>query len=300
MVAHFHQNNHLALFMGILSSFLGIELKEGEKKWFAIDGKEMRGSILKGDNRGQAVVLAVGHVGRGTWGQGFYSGVKESEKTCAQELLSATGLDGQKITMDALHLSPKTVAQVEGGKGIYLIGLKENQKELLADMEKSTLVLNVKSPHSETEKGHGRVETRHYKTYDIGNEYFDERWKGANFQTLIKVDRVIYDCKKKTEHHETAFHISNQRVGCNGDVELAGAVRGHWGVEANNHVRDVTLREDKQRTIKTGVTKILAACRTLAINLLNQLRPVNMVAQLELFSDDFNILLNWFRKINFL
>ena len=32
--------------------------------------------------------------------------------------------------------------------------------------------------------------------------------------------------------------------------ELCAAVRAHWQVEVNNHVRDVTLREDQFRTKK--------------------------------------------------
>jgi predicted transposase YbfD/YdcC len=296
----FLQSVDLKLFADVLHSFSGTELDDKEKKWFAIDGKEMRGSIIKGDKRGDAVVLAVDHGNGHTYAQDFYSGVKESEKICVRELLDGAGLAGQKITLDALHLSPKTMAQIESKEGIYIVGLKENQEVLLADMELSSQTLAVKSVFSQTEKGHGRVEQRNYKTYSIDCEYTDQRWAGANFKTLVKVNRIIYDCKKKTQYEETAFYISNQGVKNTSDVELAHAIRQHWRVETNNHLRDVTLKEDKQRTIKTGVTKVLATCRTLVINLLNQLRPPNMVAQLELFSDNFKVLLNWCREINLL
>jgi hypothetical protein len=43
-------------------------------------------------------------------------------------------------------------------------------------------------------------------------------------------------------------------------------------------------------------TKILSTCRTIVINLLNQLKPENRVAQLEFFSDDFNTLINWLKE----
>ncbi len=181
-----------------------------------------------------------------------------------------------------------------------MIGLKENQKELLADMKRVSQSLKTTCSFSELGKGHGRIEKRKYDTYSIGNQYFDERWEEANFQTLIKVNRDIYDCKKKTGYNETAFYMSNQAVKNTADFELAQAIRGHWNVETNNHIRDVTFQEDKQRTLKIGVTKILSLCRTIVINLLSKIKPKNMVAQLELFSDDFITLINWLKEVKFL
>ncbi len=32
--------------------------------------------------------------------------------------------------------------------------------------------------------------------------------------------------------------------------ELAQAIRGHWQVETNNHIRDVSFREDEMRSKK--------------------------------------------------
>lgn len=217
-----------------------------------------------------------------------------------QELLSEAGLAAQKISLDALHLSPKTLTQIEKSKGVYIVGLKENQTELLADMRRASQTLPTNGSCSEIEKGHGRIEKRKYDTYSIGNEYFDARWEAANFQTLIQVNRVVYDCKKKTEYNETAFYLSNQAVKNNADVELAQAIRGHWKVETNNHIRDVTLKEDQQRTLKVEVTKILSVCRTIVINLLNKLKPENRVAQLELFSDDFKTLFKWLKEVKVL
>lgn len=166
--------------------------------------------------------MAVSHDSRQTVGQKFYSSQKESEKTCVQELLSDAGLEGQKITLDALHLSPKTTSQIQESQGVYVIGLKENQQQLLADMEQASQSLSNNGSYTTLEKGHGRVEKRQYQTYSIANEYVDSRWEKANFQTLIQVKRVVYDCKKKTEYKETAFYISNQRVENRAALELAG------------------------------------------------------------------------------
>jgi predicted transposase YbfD/YdcC len=35
-----------------------------------------------------------------------------------------------------------------------------------------------------------------------------------------------------------------------GYEEIVGAIRRHWQVETNNHIRDVSLREDQMRSKK--------------------------------------------------
>jgi hypothetical protein len=46
--------------------FCGIELNSECKKWFSCDGKELRGSILSGDKKGESVVQIVSHSERVT------------------------------------------------------------------------------------------------------------------------------------------------------------------------------------------------------------------------------------------
>lgn len=83
----------------------GIELSDEQKKWFAGDGKELRGSIEKGKKRGEALVQLVDQENRQVLGQSYYNGEKESEKPCLSNLLEARQATGQKISLDALHLS---------------------------------------------------------------------------------------------------------------------------------------------------------------------------------------------------
>ncbi len=46
----------IGFFAKLLFDFTGVVLSEQEKQWFAADGKELRGSIAKGEKRGEAVV----------------------------------------------------------------------------------------------------------------------------------------------------------------------------------------------------------------------------------------------------
>ena len=197
----------------------------------------MRGSILKGDTRGEAVVQVVEHQNRKVRAEGFYNGMKESERPCVSGLLKGE-LGSQKITLDALHLIPETVKQIEQQNGIFLIGIKENQKELLEEVQSITAIQKPRIiKNDELEKGHGRIDTRIYTGFAINNACFDKRWDAANFQTIIKVERKSYHCKKKTESSEISYYISNQKINpFNTDFELFDAIRGHWNVETNNYI----------------------------------------------------------------
>jgi predicted transposase YbfD/YdcC len=286
-------------FNDVVFMFLGVNLTDEENQWFAADGKELRGSIAKGDHRGEAVVQIVSHKDRSVHGQVFYNGLKESERPCVRQLLEGD-LGNKKTTLDALHFIPETVKHIEKNGGSYLIGLKENQKELSADMRMVSDTMKPTSEYSEIEKSHGRIDTRTYMSFDLDNTYFDPRWEGANFQTLVKVERGSYNCKSTIESKDTAYYVSNAKVQDGKGDDLFGAVRGHWNVETNNHIRDVTFKEDALKTKHPVISRVLASCRTGIINLLYQVKPKNMKAKLEEFSDNFELLLKWLTEVKIL
>lgn len=272
---------------------------KNKKKWFAGDGKELRGSIGKGDKRGDAVVQVVCHQTREVYSQTFYNGKKESEIPCVRQLLDGL-LGTQNISLDALHFNPETTGMIAEKEGNYLIGLKENQKELLDDMTKFSEQKTSIKRHQEIEKGHGRIDKWEYKSYAIETEYFDERWVKSNFQTLIKVERASYECKTQKERAETSYYMSNLKISDEKEYELFNAVRNHWKVETNNYVRDVTFKEDNLKTKEATISSVLACGRTFAINLLNRIKPTNMRAQIELFADDFQSLMLWLSEMKVL
>jgi len=114
------QKVNLSVFETLLFKRYGIELSETEKQWFSGDGKELKGSIEKGDKRGDAIVQLVKHDDREVLGQSFYNGKKESEKPCLRQLLKDSGASNQKITLDALHLNPLTTNLINEEEGIYM------------------------------------------------------------------------------------------------------------------------------------------------------------------------------------
>lgn len=162
--------------------------------------------------------------------------------------LKKNGLLAQKISFDALHLKPQTLEPIvtEGGK--YLVGLKENQKELLRQILRAVESQTRLFKSFGIEKGHGRPEARSYEFYDILELEKDERWNGCGLKTAIKVSRESEELKSGKRSLKTSYYLTNE-VG--NYEELYCAVRRHWQIETTNHIRDVSLQEDRLRSKKS-------------------------------------------------
>ena len=97
--------------------------------WVAIDGKVLRGTLASGDK--QSVVLAVRHGSRTLLAQAPMKGSKASEIPVVRDLLKASELEAQNVSLDAHHCNPATTAQIHQAGGLYVIQVKENQPILL-------------------------------------------------------------------------------------------------------------------------------------------------------------------------
>ena len=241
----------VTVFDRMLFESFGISLNTQQKKWFAVDGKEIRGSIAAGSKRGAAVIQAVAHKNCLTVAQNYYAGEKESEVPGVRKLLTQSGLASQKISLDALHCKPGTLQIITEGKGKYLVGLKENQKQLKKQVGRAIENQSVLFKTGSWEKSHGRIEARKYEFYDVLELEKEERWKASQIRTAIKVSRHTEALKSGAIRREESYYLSNE-VG--NYEELAAAVRNHWTVETNNHLRDVTFKEDSLRSKKRNYT----------------------------------------------
>lgn len=279
----------------------GVELPELAKNWFAIDGKELKGSILPGNTRGLTAVQVVRHSERReVIAQNYFSGRKSSEVEAVRDLLRYEVLAGKNITLDALHLKADTLEIISKEENAYVVGLKLNQKELYEDMEQVPKYQKPIQYHKTVDVHGGRVDTREYNAYNVENEYFDKRWKNSSFATLIVVKRERFfktpqkrRNKGKIEFVQqeisTNYFLSNKKVNNEAEArELFEAIRGHWNVEVNNHIRDVTLKEDKLKTKSEPLTENIALLRTLVVKMISRSLAVNFAALLDDFADSFN------------
>jgi Transposase DDE domain. len=244
-----------------------------EDVWYALDGKELRGSIdgVKGEKRGENIVLQVNHKTSKSKVIGYYSGKKASEKTVISDFFEAQHcLKGKKYTLDALHNSEELLTDIHKKSGKYIVQIKNNQKLLLEDL-KDTIELTKPSGIYETsEKGHGRIEKRTYESYLVNQQDIRHRWKTTGIATLVKVTRDTTQVKTQKKSFEESYYISNQKS----DIQiLAEAIRGHWSVEKNNYIRDVNFGEDKIKSFKVKLQRSLATILNFVVNLTLEMDP---------------------------
>lgn len=280
-------------FAQLLFEWFGFLLDEEQKGWFAVDGKELRGSIQTGHTRGEVCVSAVAHQSQQTVGQTFYIGTKESERPAVSQLLDEQHLVNQKITLDALHMIPTTLHSIHSANGVYLVGLKANQVNLYRQCICRSLFESANYEQVDApKKHHGRTEQRTYRCYSVPILTLAPRWHTTGLATLIRVERHRQQAGVSSQ--EVSYFVSNSQPASQPQAaELFDAIRRHWCIEVMHHKRDVTLAEDDLQTGSAAVSRLLGSLRTLVVNLLEHLKVKNMTAQLETFADKFPTLIQF-------
>jgi predicted transposase YbfD/YdcC len=203
-------------------------------------------------------------------------------------MLAETGLEKGKTTLDALHFNPTTIGQINRSAGQVVIQLKENQPRLLAQLSQEAAEATPLTTLKTVEKGHGRLEIRQGTFFKISHLKLDPRWAKSGLTTLIVMARRTTDLATQKRSAEVSFYCANVSLDPTDEVtpqELFQAIRGHWGVEADNYIRDVSFQEDKVRTKYGNQAQVLASFRTLAIQLFREAGFVNFKATLEAFAD---------------
>lgn len=197
-------------FAQLLFEWFNIVLDEEQKRWFSLDGKELRGSIQSGHSRGEVIVSALDHQTHQVVAQSYYSGTKESERPTVAELIKDQDLAHQKLSLDALHLIPSTLQLIHTGRGQYVVGLKPNQAHLYQLCTLKDLFETADYERVDTKvKKHGRVEQRRYRSFTLASSWVATRWHKAGLCTLLCVVRSREKLGIVTE--EASYYVSNQR-----------------------------------------------------------------------------------------
>jgi predicted transposase YbfD/YdcC len=197
---------------------------------------------------------------------------KSNEIRAIPELLRVLALEGCIVTIDAMGCQ-KEIAKTIIAKGAdYVFGLKGNQGTLHDDVElffedcRASGFKDTAYDYHETIDGdHGRIETRRYwTTSDI--DWLTEKALWKNLSTIVMVQRERY--VDGVTSLETRYYITS--LG-NNAVQIARAVRGHWGIENSLHwVLDIAFREDESRIRKDHAPANFATIRHMALNLLRK------------------------------
>lgn len=285
----------------IIERCFGVRLVPAARQWVAVDGKALRGTLDAGDK--QNVVMAVAHATRECLAQAPQCGDKSSEIPVVRTLLNDSGLEKQKVTLDAHHFNPTTTAQIHQAGGVYLTQVKDNQTVFLEHCQTlgaTTLPLAETTAH---EKAHGRITTRRAQLFSLTPLTPAPRWENSGLSVLVIVTRETFEVSKQKTARETSYYVSNAALQSAAEPlvnELAQAIRQHWGVEASHWIRDVTFNEDGIKTKAGNQAQVMALLRSLAIALIRKTSPQNFQAAVDHFADSVSALESMLRQVKFL
>ncbi len=231
----------------------------------SLDGQTMRGARRRGEKKSAIHMVSAWAAGLRIVLAQTVVPEKTNEISVIPDILRLLDINGCIVTMDAMGCQQTHTQQIIDQKGDYVIGLKGNQSSTLAAVEGHFAKLNVKNLESykDTDKGHGRIETRSYFAADVNDVCDLKNWPGL--QSVIKVvsTRDINDVVST----ETRYYISSlpsKSVKQSGD-----AIRKHWGIENSLHyVLDVVFKQDKSRIRKDNAPENFGVLRQIALNIL--------------------------------
>lgn len=205
-------------------------------------------------------------------------------------MLEGLDLDGMVITADALHGQRETARKIREDLGAhYLLIIKANQPSLLGAITARLAGTDgqfADATWTDQGKGHGRREKRTIRTAPA---------TGIDWPHAARVLRVRRDAgptRGPWESKEIAYGITSLPAGLAGPRHLAIYARNHWAIENREHyVRDVTFREDAQKTRTGSQPNAHAGIRNLVTGAFRRKGHANIAAARRYYGrDDQNIL----------
>lgn len=239
----------------------------------AVDGKTLRRSFDQaGDKAAIHMVSAWASANDLVFAQ-LATEEKSNEITAIPKLLELLDLQGNTVTIDAMGCQKEIARQIIAQGGDYLLALKGNQgtfhEEVTLFLDRAIEEQFSEIPHDfheQTEKDHGRIETR--RAWCTANvDWFEDRdqWPGLNSFAAVECERIVGE---KTTCERRYFISSLAGFDAK---ETALAVRSHWGIENKLHwVLDVCFKEDDCRLRKGHGAENFSRLRRMALNLLKR------------------------------
>lgn len=249
----------------------------------ACDGKELRGTYRHG--RSGSAVLGVYDVTAGSLNGLMRIAGKGYESAALQTWLKGADLTHCLITADALHTQTETCTLVRERQGHYLLIAKENQPQLLHDIQSLfTLPPDGRFPQQQArsvEKGHGRHEVRQLRSSCELNDLLTTRWRDVA-QVFVLERRVTWRGVTTTSFAYGLTSLTPKQAPA---VQLLRLVRQHWAIENQCHWRrDATLGEDRCKVLSPAAAATLAVLNSAILALAQLLKTTNLRSLLRRFS----------------
>jgi predicted transposase YbfD/YdcC len=235
-----------------------------ERRVVAVDGKAVRGTRhARGNGQARHLLAAADQRSGAVLTQAEVDG-KTNEITAFAPLLEPLDLAGVVVTADALHAQREHAQFLVTKKNAhYILAVKNNQPSLYAQL-KALPWRQVPAGFDAREKGHGRAGWRTLKVTAVAAGIAFPH--AAQAIQIRRRRRPLTGTKRWSA--ETSYAVTSLAASHATPAQLGQWARGHWGIEALHHIRDVTYGEDASQ-IRTGNgPEAMAALRNLAIAIL--------------------------------
>jgi predicted transposase YbfD/YdcC len=246
----------------------------GGRVQVSVDGKAIRGARHDGAGRAPmqlavfatdpGVVLATAEIAPGPG--------KGGEIAAAKVALDQIGsIDGWVVTGDALHTVKDTAAYLRSRGAHYVLAVKANRAVLHAELCDIPWRLVPEAART-TDKRHGRIEERSYRVVEITRPVTGSAG-GLSLPGARQAIRVVSTRRSAAGGKASSsmfFYVTSLGPENATGPEIAGMVRGRWGIENRLHwLRDVVFDEDRHATRRENTTRLHTLLRSVAISLIH-------------------------------
>lgn len=229
----------------------------------AIDGKCIRGSKDTFHNNKSIYMVSAWASKNGLSLGQIKVDEKSNEITAIPELLDLLDIKDMTVSIDAIGTQHDIASRIIKKKADYILAAKGNQKALNREIIDSFVRERANSTYEQTEKGHGRIETRRCEVLHI-LKWIDDPDKWCELKSLIKITATRISGEKSST--EIRYYISSLQQDAKA---FNDNIRAHWGIENSLHwVLDMVFDEDWQRKRNKHAAHNFSFIRKIALNLL--------------------------------
>lgn len=236
------------------------DIEVSEPVVLAVDGKAVRGAQDAEGN--QVRLLAVMTHRHGLVLAQTEVGAKTNEIPMLTTLLDEVDIAEAVITADALHTQRATARYLHDRRADFVLCVKENQPALFACLN-ALPWQDVPISHAQTDRGHGRITRRTLQVLPAPEDV-----PFPHVHQVFLLERYVTDLAGTPTSAVAVLGITSLTAHRADAAALAGAARGHWGIESLHWLRDTVYREDDSTVRTRSGPRIMAALRNLAIGAL--------------------------------
>jgi len=244
---------------------------------FPVDGKTLCGSCKQGAE--QTHLLSCLSHRLGIVMSQLAVSDQTNEITRVDELVEGLVLEGKVVTAGALLTRRGICRGIINRGGDYLLVVKDNQPQLLEDIEMSFAdywwLRDSIGQASLTDQHGDRIHRWEMKASTLLEGY--SRWPGL--RQVLKLERMVTNKRTGEVRREVSYAITSLGPERAAPAELIKLWREHWHIENRLHwVRDVTFDEDRSQVRAGHIPQVMAALRNEAISLMRLMGANNIAA----------------------